>query len=180
MKHLLSFLEKIQNKDLFEFGSEHEIYEFENKPDRLIKVGREDVVNRWVNIFKKYPEYFPKVYKVKRSSKNPKYIFVEVQKLDTEKSIEEWGRLEDYLEYIGIVAPIIYPTIEVLFKDIIEDRSIYTECLERVKEPSMRKLFIKWCDFIKKLSDIDKEAITDIHRYNFGYDLEGTPKCLDF
>jgi len=179
----------IRHKGKFDDGQEHIIYPTRNK-NMLIKIGPPVVVDRWLPLFEKYPDLFPKVYKTGFTKKDREtFKYVVVEKLNTENVIAEWDIMndalneicendEDYLEYCfddmtmtflkALITPDFNNTISSLLKQF---------------KPNVYKLYSKWFNFIYKVNQIVKPIkngdILDAHGGNFGYDSSGNIKCLD-
>ena len=91
MKNLIKRLLKesleemsIKPKKEFGKGTFHKVYSSNRNPDRLYKIGDEDTVDEWVDTFKEYPQYFPKIYRVFSYSKDPSLKVVEIEKYHSE------------------------------------------------------------------------------------------------
>ena len=171
----------IQKKPMVGKGTEHHIYPSKNNPDRVIKVGKPEIVELWVDIFKNYPEYFPKVFKV-GIGKDNKTMFVEVEKLDTQTVIDEWETLEMALDNKFIDTD-EGDGVDQLLKDSIVNPKLNSEIKNYLstRNKSIYHLYIRWNNFLTDVKNIlkDKSESFDVHRYNFGYDLDGNIKALD-
>ena len=174
-------------------GMEHTIYPSKSNPDRLFKVGEQEMVEQWVKIFRSNPEIFPKIYRVgKISDPRDKRIngyYVEIEKLDTDKAIKEWEQLEDKLEEAGITDffdGAFGRDITDIYVNHEHDQKTITYIATKLKEYDVKSydLFIKWFKLFKECqNEIEKVVgygtLVDAHRYNFGYGADGKLKCLD-
>ena len=162
-------------------GTEHHIYPSKNNPDRVIKVGKPEIVQLWVDIFKNNPIYFPKVFKVGMGKDN-KTMFVEIEKLDTQPVIDEWETLEMVLDNKFIDTD-EGDGIDQLLKDSVNNDKLNSEIKSYLatRNKSIYHLYVKWNNFLTDLKGFlnDKSESFDVHRYNFGYDLDGNIKALD-
>ena len=161
-------------------GSEHAVYPSKRNPNRLYKVGQKPVVEEWLNIFQKYPFYFPQVFRAGKLNTNTKYnYYVEIEKLNTQRVTQEWSFMEEKLEELGYVDVDNGELIDGVLNTNIPEKMLID--LKKYDSKAYN-LFITWTDFIHKIESIVKKNgknYLDIHRYNFGYDLSGTMKCLD-
>lgn len=180
-------------KEKFGSGMEHTIYPSKKHPDRLFKVGDRDVVENWVKIFQSNPELFPKIYRVGKLSKtgNPKTekYFVEIEKLETEKSKQEWQELEDKLEEANLTDwddGAFGRGLTDIYMNYENDQKTITHIASELKKRGDKgyDLFIKWFKFIKDCQNAiekvrNQPTLVDAHIYNFGYGKDGKLKCLD-
>ncbi|MFN9958439.1 MAG: hypothetical protein ACK55I_35515, partial [bacterium] len=91
---------RTQKKDEFNRGMEHRIYASKSNPDRLFKVGDEGV-GYWVKVFRSNPDIFAQVF---RTGKLDKWnYYAEIEKLETNRVLNEWQQIEEKLEEIGII-----------------------------------------------------------------------------
>lgn len=172
-----------KNKDIFAHGVEHRLFESKKYPDKLYKVSYESTVNKWIPIFQKNPKYFPKIFNtgtIKYGNKILKYVLIE--KVDTDKHHDEWKLIEEVLEEIG---ESVY--IDAHFRDLLlnDDDEHLQQIDIKFKQynPQVYKLYIDWVNFLFKVNSIVKPYkrgnIIDLHRYNFGYKMNGHKVCLD-
>ena len=158
---------------------EHRIYASLKNPDRLFKVGDFDVVDHWVNVFRSNPEFFPKIYRAGKFPKYPKLYYVEIEKLDTKKFIENWDNLEMDLEEMGVIDLDNMNGLDQLYLDGKLDLAISDEILDRLADYN-RKFIIELLKLVKNCeSVVGGSGIIDFHKYNFGYGSDGKIKCLD-
>jgi hypothetical protein len=171
---------QVKPKKIFGLGTTHSVYQSHKNPDRLYKIGSRNAVEGWLELFKKYPQFFPKIYKAGRVTgleEGQEGFFVEIERLETERVIQEWEILETAFRKIGVL-------------DSIQtfDSIMYTQISQDIKEKliafnkNVYDLFIKWYQFIDNVDVIIKKEgkpYLDTHRGNFGYDQNGHLKCLD-
>lgn len=190
---LLSIIENIvhsqydevvtKKKEIFNKGTEHELYKSKRYPGKLYKVGHKDTVDKWVKIFKSYPKLFPKVYHVGLLSKDISYVLIE--KVDTDRVLDEWKRMESAFEEIGVIDTDNMETIDYVFREILIDEDYGNEMFPKMKKhnPEIYNLFIKWVNFLHTVNQIVQPikngGLLDVHRYNFGYNKKGNMICLD-
>ena len=163
-------------------GTEHEIYSLPNDPNVLVKVGKKEIVDKWVMVFKSNPKIFPKVIDSGVLEDGRGYGIIE--KLDTKRVVDEWYQMEMALELVGVVDTDVFEdTIDQVFIDIIfgkrDGNKIYYSLSS---DPSSQALYKKWINFLIKAADYlmsNSYGGLDLHRYNFGYDKRGTIKALD-
>jgi hypothetical protein len=183
MISLISILNEILVKRKIPFntsGTAHIIYQSRTNPDRLYKIGNRRIVETWYKIFKENPKYFPKVYRAgKITQEDEDKYYVEIEKLNTKRSIDEWILIEQTLEEIGHMDIDNRDSIDGLFNSIIPDKLKSDLKRHNIK---VYNLFIKWISFLNEVEHIvqkNGKLTLDTHRYNFGYDSEGNMKCLD-
>lgn len=167
-------------------GKEHKIYQSKSNPNVLYKVGSKENVIRWVNIFKKYPKLFPTVFRVGRMKNDPTECYAEVEKLDTQKVLQEWWNMDEILEKTPIYKEFGVEVIDELFRTVLWDEGVDNQVVTKIKQyaPKIYSLFIKWVNFLHGLESVVTEAKdngvgADIHRGNFAYDKSGNIKCID-
>jgi hypothetical protein len=167
-----------------EFGSGffHTVYSSRKHPDRLYKIGDEEIVNEWVSTFKENPKYFPKVYRVFPYSKKPYLKVVEIEKLNTGIAKVEFDKIDKFLidissdvncngKFITILDFFEYPCFEKIIT-----------AAQATNNPQIIPLLYKWGKFIsavKKIVDKDLGRDIDLHRGNVAYDNEGNLKMID-
>ena len=179
MKTLLEIFAEILGQQIGK-GTEHTIYTSDKNPNAIVKVGKKENVEKWSKVFKANPDLFPKVFKVGKLEDGQYYAVIE--KLDTKKAVEEWGKLEIALEDIGEVDTDVFEsTIDQVFIDIILGKKDANQIYKKLSGDN-QKLFKKWIEFLAKTAKylIDtKFGGLDIHRYNFAYDKKGKIKAID-
>ena len=126
-KHLSELL--THEKPLFGKGVFHKIYPSKSNPDRVFKVGKPNVVEEWLNIFKQNPEYFPKVYRTGVFKNGLHYV--EVEKLDNQRVKNEWrdiNRILVSLRMNGVIERKHCEYIETIwFMDDIDVKIVLSE-----------------------------------------------------
>lgn len=163
-------------------GTEHQIFTSDKNPNVIYKVGKKDTVLKWSDVFKSNPKIFPKVYKVGKL-KDGRY-YAEIEKLNTDKVVKDWGDLEQALELIGVVDTDVFEdTIDQAFINILSGHldvgKVYTDLASNKK---IQALFKKWIEFLSDATEyVENSGYNglDIHRYNFAYDAKGNPKVID-
>lgn len=165
-------------------GTEHKLYTSKHNPNVLYKVGEKNVVTKWVNIFKKYPNFFPQVFKAAELKNHPGMYFVEIEKLNTAQVEKEWSELEQGLQEVGVLDEAT-DDIDEVFRNAVRDENFENYMSSEIKKrlPALYKLYIKWVNFLHSLENIvipeKNNRGTDIHRYNFAYDNAGQIKAID-
>ena len=161
-------------------GMEHAVYASTKNPNIVYKVGKGSKVKEWYEVFKKYPDVFPKVGKIFRLKNHPDYYAVEVEKLNTKGVVKEFDKVEGYLfDYTGQGAAMygdMNPNdINSALKAIDQDFSTPLK---------FRQNAVKWFKFLLKMdkivSSVKPVGFPDFHGGNFGYDSNGNLKCLDY
>lgn len=171
-------------KQPFNWGSEHNIYKTSD-PNKLIKVGSEESINKWYELFKAHPDIFVKVYKkgkVKHKTNDGNEIvssYVMVEKLDTRAFKTLWyefGKaIERYEEQIGQQDHL---SVRYYFTKPEEDLDFLINVGISIKNNP--QLHEKYLDFLRLMMHIGQlKAIPDIHVDQFGIDSTGKIKCLD-
>jgi len=183
---------QIKQKDLFGSGMEHKIFPSKD-PNKLFKVGYCHSVKLFIKAATKNNKYFPIVYKIgDMMYKGERVCWVLIEKLNTDKAIADWQKLEMALEEIGLIEYSDvnelpsnggYADLGYLFRDVLVDNDLLFDVYEYLKRynKDMYNLFKQW---FKTLNACEKIVLNfknslDIHMYNFGYDNAGNLKCLD-
>lgn len=169
-------------KPLFSGGSGHKIFTSNTDSNKLFKVGDEKKVLEWYELFKSFPNYFPRVFRHGKQ-KNNKY-YVEVERLNTNRVIDEWNQLTDALDSMGIISKEINDNIDRIFKESLIDDELESYIIQSLSKYNKKanKLFFTWINFLHSVNKIVqpiKGSMLDIHMGNFGYDSKGKIKCLD-
>lgn len=175
----------VSQKSKLASGTEHDIYPSKTNPDRVYKLGKRKVVEKWLHIFQKHPDVFPKVFRAGKLNKDTgDFYYVEVEKLNTKKALNEWEYIEDVLELFGYVDKesfSVFSDLDFYFQSDKIDNEILN--LLKHKDSKAHDLLLKWNNFIKKVRNIvniyNEKMTLDVHRHNFGYDSMGKMKCLD-
>ena len=159
------------NKPIYDKGTEHNIYANHNNPNVLYKVGNKDRVEYIGKLFNKYPDLFPRVYKIGKINQSQSYF--EVEKLDTNRTKEDWKYLTNKLDTEDLFA---------LFYYIAESDTgpeIYKNAIKRLgDDDEALNIFKRWVKLLKSIASVYNTTI-DVHVGNFGYDKDGKLKCLD-
>lgn len=163
-------------------GAEHVIYPSQKHPDRVYKIGKQESVEQWLDIFRENPEIFPKVFGVGYFKNKPEIKFVEIEKLNTDEVKNEWGILDFALEDLGVQDEFGYVDDIFYMKSLgkWDDKEILKSL--KKQNPRAYNLYKKWSDYLEKIDTYLKSKgykYFDIHRHNFGYDKNGKIKTLD-
>lgn len=139
-------------------GSFKEVFDLKNDKDLILKTGPGTIEE--AKIFKKNPEYSPKVFEINEDS-DPKYAVFE--KLDVEsarKDFEEFiNRDRGYVHNWGV--------------NIFKNNKKYKEVYDKLTTKKGRDMFERVRDIVIALD------MKDIHSRNFGYDKDGNLKAID-
>jgi hypothetical protein len=180
--------EEIRKKTKIGGGKDHNVYDFEKNPNKVIKVSRhgeedgEKMDPEHIKTFIKYPMLFPKVYK-----NNPNYAIIE--KLNTVKPREEQELI------FNIFSKYNFPDLEYMNKNSALN-DIYWQSMNRAGlfnkiyktvssdetlTPEERELAMRYLDFFLLIkSTIRNYKRVDMHSFNIGYDSNNELKLLDF
>jgi len=197
MIKLIDILKEISvsGKEPIGQGSQHIIYPHSKDPNKVIKTfdpsEGESINIEQIDTFQKYPNIFPKVYKV-----TDKYAVLE--KLDVNQAITELEKLE--IEFFNLKwRSNKKRKYSILLDDVMEDDNledndfIYKLHYLIKNNPSSLKselntlysltqnpeLLKKWVDFLLQIVSIFGKKDLDIHAEQFGYTPEGQIKLLD-
>lgn len=172
-------------KEMFGSGLEHAIYASKSNPKVLFKVGHKDIVNEWYELFKSYPALFPRVYRTGKLQ-DKDYYYVEIEKLDTDKFLDDWDKLEESLEDLGVVDVDRGESFSDLYLNYGIDAEKFKEIGVKLSKYNKRSydFYVKLLKLIKdseraQNSFLNKDTLIDAHKYNFGYSHDGRIKCLD-
>lgn len=169
--HILLLEVVTKPKTPYSSGSEHTIYPNNHDSTKLFKVVTNDPIrglkDNWIEIFKKYPKYFPTIYRSNDKG-------AEVEKLDTNKSDKEFD--------------VFYDDTETEFYDLLDlivskknYKPLLKYCTNIITQlsPEMIPAFKRWIKLAKGISSIPMNLRPDIHKNNFGYDKKGNLKMID-
>lgn len=179
---------KTKPKQPYDSGSYHNIYWTQKNPNVLYKVGSKGMVSEWVKVFQEYPQFFPKVYKVGRLPKNSDYFYVEIEKLDANRAVNEWQKLYVNFLDLGIFNPPLKKrnvySMERYFGYIHKDAEYEKQIslLIKQKKPEIYDMYRRWADLILQIEVITQFELNkyaDVHGRNFAYDTHGELKCID-
>lgn len=172
-------------KEMFGSGIEHQIFPSKSNPNVVFKVGHKDTVDEWYEVFKSYPEFFPKVFRAGKMHDGDFY-YVELEKLDTEKFEDKWDDLELAMEDVGALDVDRGESFADLYMNEGSDAQIFIEVGKKLikHDKDAYNFFIDFLTVIKNcekaiLAVKGRDTIVDTHKYNFGYGSDGKIKCLD-
>ena len=179
-------------KEMFGLGSYHAVYQSKKNPNRLYKIGTESVVKKWVDIFKRYPQYFPKIYRVFQSSKNPDLYVVEIEKLSTKQASYDLSLIDEFLiEHYKDLTCDKHITIHNFFnsKCMYQIEEILEES-DDIYDMHLLPIMKKWAKFLSEVYpmieaelNVGKNArnsvMLDLHVGNVAYDNSGNIKLID-
>jgi len=167
-------------------GVEHEVYGTKNNSNSVFKVGFKKTIDKWFYIFNSNPNIFPIIYKrgvLKHSGQHEK-DYVQLEKLNTKKVINEWDKLQNAFIILGQIDEDSFGTMDYLFRECLYDEGYSREMEEKLKtlNKPLYDLFVKWVNFLHMVNLVVqpiKGSPVDLHRHNFGYSSTGKMKCLD-
>jgi hypothetical protein len=191
-----------KEKELVGKGAFHNVYPSNKNPNMVYKIGFDEDVNGWVDLFKSRPDIFPKVYgtgyvniKLKKQvtnfswrtgefkpiTYNPgdtvKVKYVGVERLDTEKARQHWNSLAN------VVSVMSGKSLQTYLTSLGMDEEMEEEFLsigERIKETGndfIYNIFVEFYNLIQSVYEL--KPVADVHVGNYGYDKDGNLKCLD-
>lgn len=178
----------IEKKKREGIGSFHEVYPLKYDPSKVIKIPRvsSDYAKEtykvggsdaWFNIFKKYPKYFPIIYKI-----TDKYIILE--KLDTNRVKRELSLLENdlYLYYSDLIddgyqiTEILY---DLVFGEMNGNKGKTKQLEDLVNNSRNKDILNRYVDLLSGIVASGLRRFIDVNDGNFGYDDKGNLKMLD-
>ncbi len=170
------------DKELIGKGSYHRVYPSKHNPNIVYKVGRTDVLEKWVYIFKENPSLFAKIYGDIKKTKFPikgfdnKVItmiemgYVTVEKLDTKKFVKIYNEIDLYF-------------VDNTFQYYLNRFDFFQDMFYGVGEKINKdnpELFDKYVELLNLITSIyEIKPSADLHKNQFGYDSNGILKCLD-
>jgi hypothetical protein len=191
-----------KEKELVGKGAFHNVYPSNKNPNMVYKIGFDEDVNGWVDLFKSRPDIFPKVYgtghvniKLKKQvtnfswrtgefkpiTYNPgdtvKVKYVGVERLNTEKAKQHWNSLAN------VVSVMSGKSLQTYLTSLGMDEEMEEEFLsigERIKETGndfIYNIFVEFYNLIQSVYEL--KPVADVHVGNYGYDKDGNLKCLD-
>ena len=188
-----------QNKEMYDRGAFHMIYQSKSNPNVLFKIGTERMVKSWVNIFKSRPDLFPKVFRTGTMNyeipKNfsdiadgeiklkagdvIKISYVEIEKLDVRQAIIHWDSLDNIIRTMSPSKTILQTYLTHLgLEDSLEDE--FVELGNKLKDVGNEYGYEIFRDFYNLLIQVyELKPTADVHKRNFGYDKDMKLKMLD-
>jgi hypothetical protein len=191
-----------KEKELVGKGAFHNVYPSNKNPNMVYKIGFDEDVNGWVDLFKSRPDIFPKVYgtgyvniKLKKQvtnfswrtgefkpiTYNPgdtvKVKYVGVERLNTEKAKQHWNSLAN------VVSVMSGKSLQTYLTSLGMDEEMEEEFLsigERIKETGndfIYNIFVEFYNLIQSVYEL--KPVADVHVGNYGYDKDNNLKCLD-
>jgi hypothetical protein len=191
-----------KEKELVGKGAFHNVYPSNKNPNMVYKIGFDEDVNGWVDLFKSRPDIFPKVYgtgyvniKLKKQvtnfswrtgefkpiTYNPgdtvKVKYVGVERLNTEKAKQHWNSLAN------VVSVMSGKSLQTYLTSLGMDQEMEDEFLsigEKIKETGndfIYNIFVEFYNLIHSVYEL--KPVADVHVGNYGYDKDGNLKCLD-
>lgn len=176
----------IQVKPVLGGGADHRVFQSAVNPNMVFKAEiRAGEVNKWFDMFKKYPNVFAKTFrKVKVKGSNGQMLdAVEMEKLDTSKFMTLWDTMSSKLgEFQKRLGPSNQDSLEGLLKSIksntISDIK-WKKFIPYFKKqyPHLSKQVDEFSKIVEELYKITPKP--DIRKFNLGYDTNGMLKALD-
>lgn len=175
----------ISLKPVLGSGSDHVVYASKLHPDKLFKVElREGEIDVWYNLFKKYPDIFPKIYNRGKLT-NPDGVvvsFVTIEKLNVGPFHQLWDEMNGGFQHFQRDLPykeqISLQYVSYNYKEPYV-KNKWMAFLKEIKK-EQPNLFPKIKEFTNLMEKLHTFAVKpDIRKYNLGYDNNGILKCLD-
>jgi hypothetical protein len=188
-----------KEKELFGRGAYHKVFASKNNPNVLYKIGTDEMVGKWVEIFRKFPDLFPKVYRtgtmnVKLDDRilrmingeitvlNPgetvKARYVEIEKFDTKQALHQWDVINRTIMNFTDNEYHAQSLFSILDEDEGEDIIFnLAKYLKQNKEDFKLQILEDFYNLLSKVYEIKPDA--DVHKGNFGVDADGHLKMLD-
>jgi hypothetical protein len=165
----------ITRKQIIGSGIQHDVYPFEKDPTKVIKVSAygKGINKDYVELFKKYPTVTAKFFKAPEDNS-----YMVVERLDTEKFIEENRKFQNFLSKPGMAYDSLLFVKDLYFDPEKHDdfKKLMKIADERNKE--VKDILDRWIDFLDRLKKTGLKNL-DMHNGNLGYDKEGKLKLLD-
>lgn len=180
IKFIDLLLESLEKGPKIGSGTEHDIYQSLTHEDRVIKCKRDNTKNNidWIELFRKNPKYFPKVFKTDNDC-------TEVEKLDIDNAKKDYDILEKILEddahrFVDVNED---QTLAMILVNLADNPVMIKQVSKVVKDkkPEYLPLLKKFFMLVKGVTDSMNDVSTkpDIHKLNFGYAKDGTLKMID-
>ena len=191
--------ESTKEKPLFAKGSYHKVFASKNNPNVLYKIGTDEMVSKWIDIFRKFPELFPKVYRtgimnvklddriirmvngeitVLPPGETVKARYVEIEKFDTKQALHQWDVINraimDFTNNKYDAQKLFTILDEPTGEEIIFNLAKY---LKQNNEEFKLQILEDFYNLLSKVYEIKPAA--DVHRGNFGIDKDGHLKMID-
>lgn len=184
-------------------GIDHHVYPSTSNPNIVFKLGTKEIIDRWIDDFKKRPDIFPEIYgrgSTKLKLKRDKNVFtpqgwelkkagsiipidyVKVEKLDAKKAKADWQEIDSAV--MEIVESDSYIFLDYVIDFLIRKGKDKSRIMKEVEEgmanfhPDLVDKFNMFMNLIDKVDEV--KDMPDVHLNNFGYDKNGTLKCLDY
>ena len=176
----------IKVKPILGGGRDHRVFQSAANPNLVFKAElRPGEVNKWYDMFKKYPNIFAQTFrKVKVKGNNGELLdAVEMEKLDTSKFMGLWDTMSSKLnEFQSKMGPSNQDSLEELVKSIngsvVSDLK-WKKFIPYFKQqyPNLSKQMDEFSKIVQELYKITPNP--DIRKFNLGYDSKGVLKALD-
>jgi len=146
-KQLREGLEEMAPAAKEKFGgpsTQHGVYQSQKNPNVLFKAGDKNTVLRWVKIFRKFPKLFPKIFKVAQMHNEPDTYYVEIEKLNAPKAVQEWQYMDEKLEETKILEHFGARSVDELFITAVSDFGEDNKISSLIKQykPEIFQLFV--------------------------------------
>jgi hypothetical protein len=191
-----------KEKELVGKGAFHNVYPSNKNPNMVYKIGFDEDVNGWVDLFKSRPDIFPKVYgaghvniKLKKQvtnfswrtgefkpiTYNPgdtvKVKYVAVERLNTEKAKQHWNSLANVVSTMSDKSLQTYLTSLGMDEELEEEFLSLGEKIKETGNDFIYEIFVELYNLIHSVYEL--KPVADVHVGNYGYDKDGNLKCLD-
>jgi hypothetical protein len=173
-----------RTKEPHSWGAMHYIYKT-NDHAKLIKVGPEETVDQWYDLFSSYPNLFAKVFKRGKTKFKMRdgsdYIgdYVMVEKLDVRAFKSLWFHFEKACDrYQDSIGKYDHDSFQ-YYITRIEDNMEFIRGMAKSMEhdPHLHNKFVQFVNLLLDIYELKPAA--DVHIDQFGIDGEGKIKCLD-
>lgn len=171
----------VEKKDELGSGAFHKVYPSKINPNIVYKISQDRVVDRWYEVFKEFPELFPKVYKRGKTrvnvpaNKSLVVSYVMVERLDTVRAKIEWGEIDDFIKSNGLGSS--FESFIVDFENSRDDIELIYVMMRDQGLRDLAETYERYITLIDQIYEVFPSA--DLHGQQFGYDKNGELKCLD-